>query len=132
MELKSSEARLVVLNGAKTSYAHINVKPRKLVLGDDEEPDEVRAFRDSLYAFLRVNGIELVAIKKRGKTGDYAGGPVSFKLEAITQLCTDCRIVLVAPQTIAAALRNHPTLLPKDLPQYQQSAFEVAYTALPA
>jgi hypothetical protein len=106
------------------------VRPRKIVLSDDEKPVEVRAFRDSLYAFLRENGIELVAIKKRGKTGDYAGSPVSFKLEAITQLYTDCRIVLIASQTIAATLRNHPTSLPQDLPKYQQSAFEVAYTAL--
>ncbi len=130
VEMKASEARMALLNGTKTNYAVINVKPRKLVLSDDENSDEVRAFRDALYAFFRENGVELVALKKRGKSGEYAGGAVGFKLEGIAQLYTECRIVLCAPQTIAAALRNHPTSVPESLPKYQHAAFETAYAVL--
>jgi hypothetical protein len=131
MELKGSEARLVLLNGTKANYAHISVKPSKLILADGENPNEVRAFQDALYAFLRENGVEAVAIKKRAGKGEYAGGPVGFKIEAISQLYTDCRIALVPPQTIAAAMRNHPTTLPNNLRGYQEAAFETAYALLP-
>ncbi len=131
IEMKASEARLVLLNGSKTSYALIDVRPRKLVLADDERPAEVRAFRDALYAFFRENRVEAVAIKKRGSRGEFAGGPVGFKLEGIAQLYSDCNIVLCAPQTISAALRNHPTTIPDCLPKYQHVAFETAYTILP-
>lgn len=130
IEIKASETRLVLLNGTKASYAVINVRPRKLELPDDEKPDEVRAFRDALYAFFRENGVEVVAIKKRSKSGEYAGGAVGFKLEGIAQLYADCRITLCAPQTISAALRNHPTTIPSDLPKYQHVAFETAYAIL--
>lgn len=130
IEMKGSEARLVILNGTKANYTHISLKPRKLLLGDDENPIELRAFRDALYAFLRENSVELVAIKKRVKVGLYAGGAVGFKLEAVAQLYDECSIRLVAPASIAAARRNHPFVLPPDLPRYQEAAFETAFTAL--
>ena len=131
IELSASEARIVLLDGAKASYALIDVKPRKLLIIDDESQAEVQAFRDALYAFLRETGVERVVIKKRGKSGKYAGGAVGFKLEGIAQLYAECPVVLCAPQTIAAALRRHPTELPEALPKFQRVAFETAYSALP-
>ena len=130
IEMKGSEARLALLNGNKSSYVFIDVKPHKLVLSDDENPEEVSAFRDSLYAFFRENGVQVVAIKKRPKSGEYAGGSVGFKLEGIAQLYADCRVVLCAPQTILAAKRNHPTTAPDNVLRYQQAAFETAYAIL--
>ena len=131
IELSASEARIVLLDGAKASYALIDVKPRKLIISDDENQAEVQAFRDALYAFFRENGAERVVIKKRGKSGEYAGGAVGFKLEGIAQLYNECPVVLCAPQTITAALRNRPTEPPEGLPKFQRVAFETAYSALP-
>lgn len=131
IEMKASEARLVLLNGTKLSYGVIDVRPRKLLLCDDEKQAEVQAFRDTIYAFFRENGVEVVVIKKRGKVGVYAGGSVGFKLEGIAQLYADCPVILCAPQTISAALRNHPTVMPSGLPKYQLGAFETAYANLP-
>lgn len=131
IEMKASEARLVLLKGLKAEYEHINIKPRKLVLTDDENADEVRAFRDALYAFFRENNVEVVVIKKRGTSGEYAGGVIGFKLEGIAQLYVDCDIRLIASQTIAATLRKHTPTYPQGLPKYQQAAFETAFSALP-
>lgn len=131
MEMKASEVRLAILNGLKTEYAHVDVKPRKLVLTDDQSAEEVCACRDSLYAFLRENSVELVAIKSRNKVGEFAGGPVGFKFEAIAQLYDKCLIRLIAPSTIAAAKRNNGFVPPSDIPQYQVVAIETAFTALP-
>jgi hypothetical protein len=49
------------------NFSHTDVKPRKLMLADDENPEEVRAFRKSIFAYFRENNVDLIAIKKRGK-----------------------------------------------------------------
>ena len=64
IEMAASEARLVLLDGIKSDFHHINVEPRKLKIADDETAGEVRAFRDTLYTFLRENKVEIIAIKK--------------------------------------------------------------------
>lgn len=84
--LYASEARLIVLEGTKTEYSHVPTAPPKIVLANDERPEEVKAFKDAMYAFLRENHVEQIAIKKRGTRGEYADGPVSFKLEGLVQL----------------------------------------------
>ena len=131
IEMAGSEARLVLLNGDKSNFYHVNVEPRKLKISDDENADEVRTFRDSLYGFLRESSAEIIAIKKRGKKGEYAGGPIGFKLEAIAQLYEDCPIVLIAPATISAMIKRHNTDIPATLKKYQHTAFQTAFSALP-
>ena len=131
IEMAASEARLVLLAGNKSNFHHINVEPRKLKIADDENADEVRAFRDTLYAFFRENKVEIIAIKKRGKKGEYAGGPIGFKLEAIAQLYEGCPIVLIAPATISVRIMKHTADTPATLKKYQYSAFQTAFSALP-
>lgn len=130
IEMFGSEARLVLLNGDKSSFSHTDVKPRKLKLTNDEDPDEVRAFRDSIFAFFRENNVVLIAIKKRGKTKEYGGGPIGFKLEGIVQLYEDCPVRLVAAQTISAVRRKHSPDKPDTLMKYQHKAFETAFSVL--
>jgi hypothetical protein len=130
IEMSGGEARLVILSGTKAAFTHINIEPRKIKITDDENPIEVRAFRDSIFAFFRENQIGNIAIKKRGKKGEFSGGPVGFKLEGIIQLYEDCPVTLIAPQTIAAAQKNHSPSKPASLTKYQHTAFETAFSAL--
>ena len=131
IEMSGSEARLVLLGGTKASFAHTDIEPKKIKITDDENPDEVKAFRDSMFAFFRENQVALVVIKKRGKKGEYSGGPVGFKLESIIQLYEECPITLIAPQTISAAQKNLSPAKPASLRKYQYAAFETAFSALP-
>ena len=48
IEMAASEARLVLLDGNKSDFHHINVASSKLKITDDENADEIRAFRDTL------------------------------------------------------------------------------------
>jgi len=130
IEISGSEAIFVLVNGTKSNFSHREVEPRKLKLSDDTDPDEVKAFRDSLFAFFRENKIDLVVIKKRGKKGDYAGGPIGFKLEGIAQLYDNCPVRLIAPQTISAALKKGTPSIPQSLRKYQHTAFQTAYCRL--
>ena len=131
MEMAASESRLVLLGGNKSDFRHIDVKPRKIKIADDENAEEVRAFRDSLFAFLRVKNVEMVAIKKRGKKGKYAGGSIGFKLEAIAQLYEECPVSLIAAQTITVNINRHAPQIPDTLLKYQNAAFQTAFTVLP-
>lgn len=131
LEMAASEVRLVVLDGTRADFLHVNIEPRKLLLADDENSNEIRAFRDSLYAFFRENRVERVSIKKRNKKGEYAGGPVGFKIETITQLYADSEVGLVTPQAIAASIRKNEPVVPTTLRAYQKTAFEAAFCALP-
>ena len=130
IELSGSEARLVLLDGIKASFTHIEIEPRKIKLMDDANPTEVKAFRDSIFAFFRENKAAQVFIKKRGKKGDYSGGPVSFKLEGIVQLFEGCPIELIASQSISTAIKKHSPVNPPNLRKYQHRAFETAFCAL--
>jgi hypothetical protein len=130
IELAASEARLVILDGTKEDYVHVETGTRRIGLPNDEIQDEVKAFRETVYAFLRENRVGRVTIKKRGKRGDYAGGPVSFKLEGVFQLYPDCDVILLPPQTISATKRSHIASSPEDIRKYQQVAFETAFTGL--
>jgi hypothetical protein len=131
IELSGSVAILVLLDGTKESFSYIAVEPRKIKLADDENEDEVKAFRDSIFAFFRENNVDLIAIKKRWKKGNYKGGPVGFKLEGIIQLYEGCPITLVSPQRIFAVERKHSPEKPESLNKYQYSAFETAFSELP-
>jgi len=131
MEMAASESRLVLLSGNKSDFSHIDVKPRKIKIADDENAEEVRVFRDSLYAFLRAKNVDMVAIKMRGKKGDYAGGPIGFKLEAIAQLYEECPVSLIAAMTITVNINRHAPQIPDTLLKYQYAAFQTAFTVLP-
>lgn len=131
IELVASEARLVLLEGTKSEFVLLDKAPRKLTVSDHESQTEVAAFRDTMHAFLRENNVEVAAIKKRQTRGDYAGGPVGFKLEGIVQLCESCQVKLIPPATVSAAQRNYNPPVPGELRKYQQAAFEVAFAALP-
>lgn len=130
IEISSSEVRFALINGTKSNFSHIEVEPRKLKLSDDTDQDEVKAFRDSLFAFFRENNVDLVAIKKRGKKGEYSGGPIGFKLEGIAQLYENCPVNLVAPQTISASLKKNSPDIPESLRKYQYIAFQTAFSVL--
>ena len=131
IEMKGSEVIIVILEGDKRSFSHINIDPKKIKFTDNGNQDEVRAFRHSIYALFRENKVELVAIKKRETKGQKPGGPIGFKLEGIIQLYDGCPVKLVAPQTIAAIQRKHSPTKPNSLNIYQYSAFETAFSELP-
>jgi len=131
IEMSASEVRLVLLEGEKENFTLIDTEPRKIKLSDDADQDEVKAFRDSIFAYFHENQVSEIVIKKRGKKGDFSGGPVGFKLEGIIQLYEECPVTLAAPQTISAVQKKYGIEKPQDLRKYQYTAFEAAFSKLP-
>ena len=131
IEMSASEVRLVLLQGEKENFTLISTEPRKIKLTDDTDQEEVKAFRDSIFAYFQENQVSQIVIKKRGKKGDFSGGPVGFKLEGIIQLYEECPVTLVAPQTISAVQKKYDIEKPQELMKYQYTAFETALSKLP-
>lgn len=115
VEIKGSEAIFALATRQNNGLAHLPLATKKIALEDDEEPANVKAFAAHLASFVRENGVSHIAIKKRSKKGEFAGGPTTFKIETIFQLMADCNVALISPQTINAQNKKHTFALPDTL-----------------
>ena len=127
IEIKGSEAIIAV---AAPDLTHVTMATKKIALEDDDEAANVKAFARQVAAFVRDNGITRIAIKKRSKKGEFAGGPTTFKIEGVLQLLDGVEVTLLSPQTINAQNKKHDFALPATLNKYQHEAFKAACSAL--
>ncbi|MBN0980836.1 DUF3010 family protein [Pseudomonas hygromyciniae] len=127
IEIKGSEAIIAV---AAPDLTHVAMATKKIALEDDDEAANVKAFASQVAAFVRDNGITRIAIKKRSKKGEFAGGPTTFKIEGVLQLLDGVEVTLLSPQTINAQYKKHSFELPATLNKYQHEAFKTACSAL--
>lgn len=130
VEIKGSEAIFAVVDLVDGNLMHLVTETKRIVLADDDQAANVRSFAELVGGFLRDNKLTEIAIKKRGKKGEFAGGPTTFKIEGIFQMLRDCKVDLVAAPTIAAQDRKHSFPSPSSLNKYQMEAFRTACAAL--
>ena len=62
-------------------------------------------------------------IKKRAKKGKFAGGPDTFKMEALIQIVANLEVTLVSPQALAAMEKKYTVEIPVTLNKYQHVAY---------
>ncbi|WP_346833038.1 DUF3010 family protein [Pseudomonas abietaniphila] len=130
VEIKGSEAIFAVATRASGTLEHVPLAIKKIALEDDDEAVNVKNFATQITRFVRENGVAHIAIKKRSKKGEFAGGPTTFKIETVFQLLEDCDVVLLSPQTINAQMKKHNFELPAALNKYQHEAYKAACSAL--
>ena len=130
IEIKGSEAIIAVASLDNQTLTHVALATKKIALDDDDEAANVKAFAAQVKAFVQANGITRIAIKKRSKKGEFAGGPTTFKIEGIIQLLDDCEVQLLSPQTLNAQYKKHAFDLPASLNKYQHEAYKAACAAL--
>ncbi|WP_413437889.1 DUF3010 family protein [Sulfuriferula sp. GW1] len=130
IEIKGSEAIIAVAEIEDGEISHSQLDTKRIALQDDEDTGQVKSFSALVSGFARDNTIECIAIKKRSKKGEFAGGPVTFKIEGIIQLAGDCGVILLPSATISAANRKYKFDIPKSLNKYQHEAFLTACTAI--
>lgn len=130
IEIKGSEAIIAVACLKAGQFAHIPAETKRIALADDDDAANVHSFANLIAGFVRDNNISRVAVKKRGKKGEFAGGPTTFKIEGILQLLKDCHVELISAPTIAAQDRKHSFPAPNSLNKYQSEAFRTACAAM--
>ncbi|MDR5766152.1 MULTISPECIES: DUF3010 family protein [unclassified Caballeronia] len=128
IEIKGREAILAVVevDDIEAAPDHRVNDTRKITLEQDDESAHVKSFFSLAEGFVRDNHITHIAIKKRGKKGDYAGGPITFKIEGLFQLLDNCNVALLSAPTIAASKKKHAFEIPASLKKYQHEAFLTA------
>ena len=119
IELKSNNLILAVTDDKQ--YMDTNIK--KITLKDDEEQTGIRTFCNELLVFLEKEKIDKVVIKKRAKKGNFAGGAITFKMEALIQLNPFCEVELVSSQTISSFEKKNSIEFPDKLNKYQEQAY---------
>lgn len=129
IELKSNEAVLVVLDAAEGDPVHVELPTRKISLGDSDKAADIIDFQRKISAFFKENDISKVAIKKRAKKGKFAGGPDTFKMEALIQVIPDLEVQLVTPQALTAMEKKQDIIYPNSLMKYQEVAYLVGVWA---
>ncbi|SRR6266542_2215835 len=128
VQIKSSEAILVVLKKNDDGLIFQTNESTKFQLADHSNSNQVKQFRDQINAAfdtIEPDRIIILARNANGK-GRLAPSPVSFKLEGIMQLYTKKNIEFMWPQTISAYLKKEPIAL-KAENKYQQDALHAAY-----
>ncbi len=130
IEIKGSEAIIAVATLDGTTLGHLALATKKIALEDDEDAANVKLFAAQVASFVRENSIDRIAIKKRSKKGEFAGGPTTFKIEGVLQLLDGCEVTLMSPQTITAQAKKQGGELPGTLNKYQHEAYKTACAAL--
>ncbi|MDQ0977737.1 DUF3010 family protein [Pseudomonas synxantha] len=130
IEIKGSEAIIALAALDNQALIHVALATKKIALDDDDEAANVKAFAAQVKAFVQDNGIQRIAIKKRSKKGEFAGGPTTFKIEGVFQLLEGVEVTLLSPQTINAQNKKHTFDLPATLNKYQHEAYKTACSCL--
>ncbi|PRA42773.1 MULTISPECIES: DUF3010 family protein [Pseudomonas] len=130
IEIKGSEAIIAVASLDGSTLSHVALATKKIALADDDDAANVKLFAAQVASFVRENSIDRIAIKKRSKKGEFAGGPTTFKIEGVLQLLDGCEVTLLSPQTITAQAKKQGGELPATLNKYQHEAYKTACAAL--
>jgi len=126
VELKSNNAILTILKNNE----YIDLKIKKITIENDENQEDIRIFCNEFLLFLEQNEVEKIVIKKRAKKGNFAGGPVTFKMEGLIQLNPLCDVELIASQAISSFERKNSIDFPENLKKYQEGSYLTALAYL--
>lgn len=121
---------LLVLDNQQFSIPECRV--RKLTLPKDHSREDLQQFQFSFAKLMGDYKINKVAIRERMPKGKFAGGAVSFKLEAAIQLIADIEVDVLSPVQIKAAQKDNKLPISFEdtgLKEFQRDAFIVAYAS---
>ena len=132
IELTGSDAVVCLLNRDQELFNLPDSRFRKLTLKKDHTGADLQRFQKELVQFLGDYKVERVVVKERLQKGKFAGGAISFKLEAAIQLIdeADLEVHLISATQIKAILADNPLPIhfsETGLKQFQEGAFTTAY-----
>ncbi len=107
VDLKASDAIVVVLDGTVDNFEVVDTGVQKITLGDSNSSEDIQSFNETFHSFIKNHNIDKVGIKKRNTRGQFAGGATSFKIEGIIQLSKDSTVVLIAPASISSTVKKN-------------------------
>jgi len=132
VDLTGSEAVICFLVAEDKEYTLPDFRVRKLTLTKKHDRKDLQKFQFEFSKLIADYKIDVVAIRERMTKGKFAGGSISFKLEAAIQLIPETKVILLTSTQIKETLAETPILIAfaeTGLKVFQESAFKVAYAA---
>jgi hypothetical protein len=124
VEISGREIRLaIVVNGDEGAFALRAVETKKIILSDEKNSDSIRTFLRAITAFAHENGVDQFVVKDRARGGAFAGGAVSFKIEALLQALEGCAVTFVNAVVLSKFAKTNAAGLPLGMPKYLQDAY---------
>lgn len=132
VELTGSDAVVCFLGLDRGQFSLPECKVRKLSLPKNHTGEDLKQFQGAFAELMAENGVTGVAIKERMQKGKFAGGAISFKLEAAIQLISGeaLDVRLLSSALIKSTLASNPLPIPfaeTGLKAFQETAFVAAY-----
>lgn len=130
VELTGNDAVVSFLFLENGQFLIPECRVRKLALPKDHSREDLQKFQFAFKQLMTDYRADKIAIRGRMPKGKFAGGAVSFKLEAAIQLIAELDVVLLTTTQIKAALAAKPLPIPfesTELKGFQEGAFTTAY-----
>jgi len=132
VDLVSNEAVICLLSYDSGMFDIPDCRVRKIVLAKNHLASDLRHFQFTFAKLLEDYRVDRVVVRERATKGKFAGGALSFKMEAAIQLIDAYDTQLLSSQSIKAAVKEQP--LPVDfsatgLKNFQENALMCAFAA---
>lgn len=132
VDLVGNEAVICLLEQEGQQFTLPDCRVRKLALPKEHKREDLQQFQFSFAKLMTDYKVSTVAIRERQTKGKFAGGAVSFKLEAAIQLISALDVLVLSPVKIKSALKDNRLPLSfsdTGLKVFQEGAFTVAFAA---
>lgn len=125
IDIAGKRAVFVFLKRDGDRVADLTGRHTQLRIDDPDDPEALRRFCQSAHAVFGNLHPERIAILARRKSGRFAAGGATFKLEALLQLYGPSDVTLVAPALLRRFAKDRqPQINPRFT--YQQKAYLLA------
>ncbi len=133
VELKGNDAIICIMSKENGLYDIPHTRVQKISLVDAGDAEQVQKFQFTFTKLMEDYHTTHVVIKGRALKGKFAGGPVSFKLEAAIQLIETLQVEILAGSFIKKELAKSQIDIDfrdTGLKQYQEQAFSCVFAYL--
>jgi hypothetical protein len=131
VELKGNDAVICLMIFEKGLYTLLECRVKKISISDATNQQQLQKFQFDFTKLMADYQVDHVVIKERMTRGKFAGGSVSFKLEASIQLIENLNVTLLSSAKIKETLKNSHTNInfnDTGLKQFQEQAFMTGFS----
>ncbi|MDO3384491.1 DUF3010 family protein [Gilvimarinus sp. SDUM040013] len=132
VELTGNDAVVCLLELIAGQFTLPECRVRKISLPKEHSREDLQKFQAAFTKLMQDYKVTNVVIRERMTKGKFAGGAVSFKMEAAIQLIDEIGVDVMSPAAIKQSLAENPLPIPfadTGLKVFQEQAFTVAYAA---
>lgn len=132
VDLTGNDAVICLLVKGDGALNLPDCRVRKFTLKKGHTGEDLRQFQADFAMLMSEYSVDEVVIRERMPKGKFAGGAISFKLEAALQLVPDLKVTLMPPSKINSTLAENPLSIKfseTELKAFQEVAFKTAYAA---